>query len=625
MRNVIGSAMVATMALSIFCATLLFGAVRMDYAAPAFAFGFLTAVLWAVKLIGARAVSWKQAPTHWPVLAFLAYATLRYFTSPLEYDSRLELIHIWFYGLVYFAVANNFYHSRDRAVFIGLVGVLAVLQAGYGLWQAASNSEMVFWVLRPEVYTGRASGSYICPNHLAGFLEMAFGLLMGRAAFFHSRRGISERDAVRKVLLIYAALMALAGIVASFSRAGATATLVGLVALLMWGEGRLRAGWQKVAALSAVILLVIAAGFFVPKAWDRFNRIFLVDQTAGGRILWWNATTHLVMDHPVFGTGPGTWQWFHQLYRHPDSQIHPAYAHSDTLHLFSDYGLIGWLIVTGFFGCYFWQVALLTTRKTSSEQRSFAIASSIAVIAILAHSWGDFNLHIPANALLLVTIVGLTAAMDDPRNQFPRLTLGRLSRTTLGVVLILLSAAGTWVATRAACSAWYNSKGDEAKSVLDWPTALGYYQRAIALDANHAEPYLNMGEVYRSLSVWRLAPARRQEREALARKAIGYYEESLAKNPFQTQVLVRLAYVYQLLEDMDNAVKALEQALAVDPKSAFVYLRLGLFYRARGDEDKAVDAFQKAEELNATGDDISRINLEEMRPRTQSDSSVSPP
>ena len=124
-----------------------------------------------------------------------------------------------------------------------------------------------------------------------------------------------------------------------------------------------------------------------------------------------------------------------------------------------------------------------------------------------------------------------------------------------------------------------------------------------------------MGEIYRSQSLWRVDPARHAEREALARQAIESYQASLARNPFQTQALLGLAYTYQLLQDMDNARKTLEQALTVDPQRALVYRQLGQLYHAMGEEDKAAEAFQKAEELGNVDDATSRVNLQELRPR----------
>ena len=615
MRNFIGSAMATTMALSLFSAVILFGAVGMDLAAPAFLLGFAAVALWAVKLLTVRKVSWKQAPTHWPVLAFLLYAVARYATSPVEYDSRMEIIQILFYALVYFVAANNLYHSRDRVILIAVTAALTVFEGGYAIWQMASQSDMVFMLKRPENYSGRGSGSYICPNHLAGFLEMSLGLLAARAAFFHGKRGTSEKNVVRKLLLVYAVLMALAGILSTFSRAGWIATALALVTLFLWTESRLRATWQRVTLGSVALVTVVVGLFLLPKAWGILNRVFLPEHTAGGRTLMWNGTLGIIQETPLFGTGPGTWQWIHQLHRHPDLQIHPTYAHSDPLHLVADYGLIGWGLAVAFFVFFFWHVALLTTNKTPSDQRSIAIGGSIAVIALLAHSWADFNFHIPANALFLVLIVGFVVSMDDPKDRYRRVQLGVASKTALALLLLLLSGTGVWFTGKAARAAWFTGKGNDAREILAWDQAFDHYSTATHADAGNPIPYALIADVYRTEGLWRLGADKVQERETLLLLAVDYYRDSLDRNPFQTQVWVRLASVYELLNEPDKALETLRAALEIDPRSAFVFQRLGLHYRNQGQDEQSAEAFRRSEELNAMGDEISRLNLEVILPR----------
>ena len=80
MRNLLAGAMMIIMALSILVAVILFGAVSIDLAAPVYGLVILLVVLWAAKLFLAKVVSWKQSPAHLPVLAFLIYVVVRYFT-----------------------------------------------------------------------------------------------------------------------------------------------------------------------------------------------------------------------------------------------------------------------------------------------------------------------------------------------------------------------------------------------------------------------------------------------------------------------------------------------------------------------------------------------------------------
>ena len=48
----------------------------------------------------------------------------------------------------------------------------------YGLVQVIAGSESVWHFTRPSQYTGRGSGTFINPNHFAGFLGMLLPLCL---------------------------------------------------------------------------------------------------------------------------------------------------------------------------------------------------------------------------------------------------------------------------------------------------------------------------------------------------------------------------------------------------------------------------------------------------------------
>ena len=399
------------------------------------------------------------------------------------------------------------------------------------------------------------------------------------------------------------------------------ATLVGLLVFLLWGDWRLRVMWPRiVAGIGAVALLAIIALNFAPVrnyityslAFDQADAPTGVrDASLGGRTLLWGSTARMIVDHPIFGTGPGSWQWFHLKYRNPQIQTYPEYAHNDILNLASDYGLIGFGLVAAAIICFFRHVALLTGRKNSSEQRAFAIGTAIALITILVHSWFDFNLHILANALLLVTLMGFTVAMEDSEGRFPRTEMKPLPRYALGGLLLIVCFLGVWFVGRTVMADHENSWGSREKGILHYDHSLARYQRAMAWDAKFPGPYADSGDIYRSQSLFRVGAEKKEERLQLARKAIEFYDRSLALNPYQSDVMLREAQIYEIIGENDRALKTYQRAIEVDPSSSFNYSRLGLFYRHIGDEPHAKEAFDKANSLFS--DDINVLNLFDMQ------------
>src|SRR6266498_3153110 len=205
MRNILASATVMTVALALFLGVILYGAVDPDVAAPMYALGLVAGVLWAIKLLFTRSVTWKNSPLHWPVLAFVVYALFRYFWSPVEYDARVELLHIGLYALVYF-IACQFYRPVDRTLILVTVMALVVIESLMALLQFSLKIDRVApfsWIpldwVRPGGFRGRGGGTYICPNNLAGFLELALGLVLARGILLHRAKGSVEAFTVRRL------------------------------------------------------------------------------------------------------------------------------------------------------------------------------------------------------------------------------------------------------------------------------------------------------------------------------------------------------------------------------------------------------------------------------------------
>ena len=578
----------------------------------------------AATVVFTKSATWKHSPMHYPVLGFLAYAIVRYFTSPLEYESRLELLRVCLYTLVYFICVCNFHHSRDRSVLIGVLVVLAVGESAYGIWQFATKSHMVLTWSRPEQYYNRGGGTYICPNHLAGFLEMVLGMLISRIVFLSFSKHSIKQSALKNIIIIYAAIVSIMGLVATLSRGGWIALAVGLLLLLIWGGWEWHKLWPRlavaVAGLGLLALLLYKVEpvrnyiFLTLKGGQGNGAISLYDPSLGGRTFLAKTTLAMIRERPFFGTGAGTWEWFYPQYRPPKSPPSPEYPHNDLLNLISDYGFVGLILVLAALTCFYRHVILLTTGNISSEQKSMAIGSAISVTSILIHSLFDFNLHILANALLFVSLMGFAVAMDENKNRSQRVELKPAARYTLAAFLLVVAVFGVWHVVPTGLAEYCKSQGKDLTQTLQWDDAQGYYLMAIAKDPKFPTPYVKLADIYRSQSVWRKDPARRNEQIDLAKQAIASYQKSLALNPFQSEVMLRMATAYEIIGENEAALNLCKRAIEIDPVNPFNYLCIGKFYRHIGDEKNAIEAYEKANSLNFGYNDLTApFNLEELR------------
>jgi tetratricopeptide (TPR) repeat protein len=373
------------------------------------------------------------------------------------------------------------------------------------------------------------------------------------------------------------------------------------------------------AALAALIIMAVN----IDAVWYHMNSTFkepssakslaLSDTTLGDRTILWRDTTRMITDYPAFGTGPGTWQWYHPQYQPKEMQGYAALAHNDILNLASDYGLIGFALIALALAGFYRHVSAFVDSRNTSDRRSFAIGSAVAVTIIIVHSWFDFNMHIPANALLLAALIGFTVAMEDVGGRYPRLELTRLWRTVLGFGLLMVLGLGGWHGGRTAIAYYHQTEGKRYKSNMNWRDALAAYERSISWDAKAPVPYARMGEIYQSQAFWRVDPTRSNERQDLARQAIKAYRRSLELNPRQTDVWLDLAKALNLAGERGAAEKAYLQAITLWPTLAYLRQELALFYRQHGDDEQALKQFELC--LALGWNEVAALNLEELRPR----------
>jgi tetratricopeptide (TPR) repeat protein len=146
------------------------------------------------------------------------------------------------------------------------------------------------------------------------------------------------------------------------------------------------------------------------------------DQTGEGRWPIWKDTLRLIAAYPLFGCGMGG--YFAGFLRYQTTGLANAWpeAHNDYLQLLSELGAVGFLIPATLMAAAFGH-AVRAAAKAAYEVRMLGIACAGGLGAILIHSFADFNLYVPANAMALAWIAGVATALPvRARKEQPRKT-----------------------------------------------------------------------------------------------------------------------------------------------------------------------------------------------------------
>jgi Tfp pilus assembly protein PilF len=324
----------------------------------------------------------------------------------------------------------------------------------------------------------RAQGTFHNPDHFANYLVLAFpiavvGVLSPRSLV---GRRWSEPFAVFAAM---AAVVCIVGVLISLSRGAWLAGLVGSAALVVAVMRRERHGVAdgaaapdrnqgvatRRAALAGCLLFLLAlvvAGAPAGQIGARLTETANHDESVLDRIAVWRDSLGIVRDFPLVGVGLGGWP---EIFSRYDSEPwDPIYfwreTHNDFLQLLEETGIIGFLLAG-------WILlsqanALRRARAIVSARRLPLVAAAIAAAAsFAAHELLDFNFQVPANALLLVVILGLAHRQAAESGvqwwQGAPAGPGRVWRAAGAAAVVALALTLIWYASRHDAAAYpYN-------------------------------------------------------------------------------------------------------------------------------------------------------------------------
>jgi len=174
---------------------------------------------------------------------------------------------------------------------------------------------------------------------------------------------------------------------------------------------RRMAGKQLLAGAAVlVVALLMVTWLGVDQLLQRFASFESLEATVGKRASMRQDTWHIFLDHPITGTGLGTLQIvfppYETLY---DGKI-VNHTHNDYLEALSDTGLLGGLCCAWFLGILFWEALKRLRQINNSFAGALQLSGLMACSGFLVHSLVDFNLHIPANALLFFLMAHLATS-----------------------------------------------------------------------------------------------------------------------------------------------------------------------------------------------------------------------
>jgi O-antigen ligase len=277
----------------------------------------------------------------------------------------------------------------------------------FGILQYLTSNGKLYWV-RTMQNEGLPFGPYVNRNHFAGFAELIIPVALVPLVLGKVRRE-------RLFLVVLFALVPIVALLLSASRGGIVSFAVQMVVLFLLLLIRRTRSRHVLAGGLVVLCAVMAVSWIgVKQVLQRFSGIQTMEVTGSKRAAMREDTWRLFLDHPLLGTGLGTLEMvfppYDSLY---DGKV-VNHAHNDYIEALAETGVVGGLCCAWFLGF----VLLFSLKGLAALGSSFGsvlnLSGLIACTGMLVHSLVDFNLHIPANALLFFVSAHLAVVRIEP-------------------------------------------------------------------------------------------------------------------------------------------------------------------------------------------------------------------
>jgi O-antigen ligase len=444
--------------------------------------------------------------------------------APYAHPVKLSIIRWTVYGLFFLGLIQVL-DSRQRIEMTVFV-ILAVgcFEALYGLFQTYSGYEKIWW-WEKQFYRTSVTGTYINRNHFAGLMEMivmvagawaaAISVKRKKRQTVHQRkrrirveiaRVLSRERYGKSLLIVFAGLVMGIGLVFSASRAGLISAAGGFFCMGLFFC--LKQGFRSRGLIIVFLVLLIAiyaVRIGIGKPVSRFES---VEDSLETRNRMTRRTYAIFDDYKLFGIGAGNFQHVYPTYQSAqDKNVCIKHAHNDWVQFLAETGAAGALLLV--LGCiiYLYRTIKLWRKRQDPLAVCMGVAPLAALSAMAIHSYFDFNLHIPANMLMLTAIAAVGhSVLHLQHNSLRSQTFTRYysiahkfpavcgALTLLGLIILTSVASLRHFAAESYCNTVQNSTLNRKQS----PSA-DAIKTAIALDGGNAAYWFKLAKELRRI------------------------------------------------------------------------------------------------------------------------------
>ena len=598
-------------------------------------------MFWGLKIINKEELKFTSTPLNFPILSFISICILSLIWSNSFFISLTELPLFLAGPLLYFVITNSINDERQINRILEILLIVGSLFGIYGIFQY-NGIDFSFWarnIGRQQVF-----GLFGNVNYFAEYLIVPLPIAV--SLFFASR------NKFKKILLLIAILAMGTSLIVTFTRGsylsfGVSLIFMFFLFLISRGKNFIKNN-KKIFIIALVTIIIITFLFVIPNPLNESDtviskiksRISITqisqDFSFKRRIATWKFTGMMIKDHPLIGSGIGTFKYntlryqaefFEQgenrsLYPHGFADK----AHNEYLQLWAEIGIVGlgifiWLIIS-----YFSYGLKILRRIKDGYRQGVIIGLMGAMMAVLVDGIFGFPLHLPATIVLFWLALGLTVAvgLKDEVNAQEIKMIRKNSNIFrfkpllyIGIILFTIFLCVTVTCPFVARIYWYYSFKEIEKE--NWNKAIKTYEEALKWDPYLGEIYYNIGKILEIKKLYGVAMEYFDKAEKYIdlpdlpqdfaliylkkgqldkaaiklKQAISYQSDEKSMLPLYSE----LGNTYLQLERYKPAEIAFKNALKINPDFVNAHYGLAGAYLRQNQQTEALEEFQKVIDL----------------------------
>jgi tetratricopeptide (TPR) repeat protein len=238
-----------------------------------------------------------------------------------------------------------------------------------------------------------------------------------------------------------------------------------------------------------------------------------------------------------------------------------------------------------------------------SNRSAFVFGGAIGLLAILFHSVVDFNMHVPANAILAVTLMALTTSHLRFTSDRYWIRLRVLGRVLLAVEGCVAASYLGLEGVRQYREAVWLQKAEPLKDNSNEKIAM--LKRAFAVEPQNFQTPYDIGEAYRVQS-WQ----GNDDYQALAEEAMKWFQKSMERNPYYGYNYLRYGMCLDWIGKKNEAAPYFKRAEQLDPNGYFTVAHQGWHLLNLGEYTAAQPYFERSLRLKSDNNPVARKYLE---------------